>query len=165
MKERLRNVAIPGLWLLFFLLIELVVYLFYGQPGLVQGFPVAFVWGAILTAFLHNLIYSEKKMSYVIDLLNKNIMIYDDSAPIPLTYDDKIVMFQVVTGEKPHLYVYDLAVMDVGQAHPDGIKSNAANLFGGRFTVHRLKAGKKGYLVEWKDGIWTVAKKLVWRSA
>jgi hypothetical protein len=68
-------------------------------------------------------------------------------------------------GEKPHLYVYDLAMVNVGEAHPDGINSRTANIFGGSFTVSRLKADKKGYLVEWKDGIWTVAKKLVWRSA
>ena len=163
MKEKLRNVAIPGLWLLFFLLIELVVYLFYGQPGLVQGFPVAFVWGAILTAFLYNRIYSEKKMSYVINVFKKEIMIFENSAPIPLTCDGKTVMFEVVTGEKPHLHVYDLGLGGSEQA--DGELIRTANMVGGVFNIHRIKGKRNSYLVQWEAGIWTVAKKLVWRSA
>jgi hypothetical protein len=37
MKERLRNVAIPGLWFLFFALLELVCSLFM-KDGLINGF-------------------------------------------------------------------------------------------------------------------------------
>lgn len=164
MKERLRNVAIPGLWLLFSALFELVVFLFYGKGGLINGFPIAFVLGGSAAAFLYNRFYSEKEMSYDIDILKKNIMIFEDSAPVPLTCDGKTVMFEVVTGEKPHLYVYDLG-LGGSEQHADGEYTRTANMVGGIFNIHRIRGKRNYYLVQWKAGIWTVAKKLVWRSA